>query len=130
MMRQLLNLHKRLEMMAVSDILIRGMEEPPFCSACRMLDGDTNDGFCHAANKWFDDEWFCWHQYPEGDIATDKPLNCPLVPLPPHGPLIDMNERLRKRSLFDWKDYEVTVGSMLCDPMLLDKPKVIVEAER
>lgn len=44
--------------------------------------------------------------------------------------LIDMNERLRKRSLFDGKDYEVTVGSMLCDPMLLDKPKVIVEAER
>lgn len=60
------------------------------CSACRMLEGDTDDGFCHAANKWFDDEWFRWYQYPELDIATDKPLNCPLVPLPEgHGRLID-----------------------------------------
>jgi hypothetical protein len=55
-----------------------------------MLEGDKDDGFCHAANKWLDDEWFCWFQYPEGDIATDKPLNCPLVPLPAgHGKLID-----------------------------------------
>lgn len=74
----------------MADILIRGMEEPPFCSACRMLDGDSDDGFCHAANKWLDDEWFCWYQYPDGDIATDKPLNCPLVPIPEgHGRLID-----------------------------------------
>ena len=74
----------------MADILIRGMEEPPHCSACRMLDGDAYDGFCHAANKWLEDEWFCWRQYPEGDIATDKPLNCPLIPLPEgHGDLID-----------------------------------------
>lgn len=74
----------------MADVIIRGMEEPPHCSACRMLDGDPDDGFCHAANKWFDDEWFRWFQYPDGDIATDKPLNCPLVPLPAeHGRLID-----------------------------------------
>lgn len=82
----------------MADIVIRGMEEPPHCSACRMLDGDPDDGFCHAANKWFDDEWFRWYQYPEGDIATDKPLNCPLVPLPAgHGELID-RDALKKRT--------------------------------
>lgn len=74
----------------MADVLIRGMEEPSRCSACRMLEGDTNDGFCHAAEKWFDDEYFSWYQYPEGDIATDKPLNCPLISLPEgHGRLID-----------------------------------------
>lgn len=76
----------------MADIVIRGMEEPKRCSACRMLKGDADDGFCHAANKWIDDEWFRWYQYPEGDIATDKPLNCPLVPLPEgHGRLGDLD---------------------------------------
>ena len=85
------------EVVTVADILIRGMEEPPRCSACRMLEGNTDDGFCHAADKWFDDEYFSWYQYPEGDIATDKPLNCPLIFLPEgHGRLIDADELMVK----------------------------------
>ena len=29
--------------------------------------------------KWFDDEFFEWFVYPEGDIDDSKPANCPLV---------------------------------------------------
>jgi hypothetical protein len=110
-------------------VLIKGMEMPKNCFKCRFYyptAGETNEGkicavvMCSAANQGTS----------EAEYDGNRPHWCPLVHLPPHGPLIDTNERLRKRSLFDGKDYEVTVGSMLCDPMLLDKPKVIVEAER
>ena len=97
-----------------ADILIRGMEEPPSCSACRMLDGDTDYGFCHAANKWFDDEWFRWYQYPDGDIATDKPLNCPLVPIPAgHGRIVDAAEILEKANNSPWFDGDVAELGLL-----------------
>jgi hypothetical protein len=71
-------------------VLILGMEMPKDCVHCSLLEGSTDDGLCHAANKWMDDEYFRWYQYPEGDLDDSKPLNCPLVPLPAgHGRLID-----------------------------------------
>ena len=66
------------------------MEMPTMCSRCPMLGGDRDDGLCHAASRWLDDdEYWRWYQYPEGDIDDSKPVNCPLVPVPPHGRLID-----------------------------------------
>lgn len=72
-------------------VLIKGMEMPKNCAYCTMLEGDRDDGLCHAASRWLDDEeYWLWYQYPEGDIDTSKPINCPLVPVPtPHGELID-----------------------------------------
>ena len=71
-------------------ILIEGMELPTSCSSCPMLEGDRNDGLCHAASRWLDDdEYWTWYVYPEGDMDLSKPCNCPLVPVPPHGRLID-----------------------------------------
>ena len=71
-------------------ILIKGMEMPTSCSRCPMLEGDRLDGLCHAASKWLDDdEHWTWYAYPEGDIDDSKPCNCPLVPVPKHGRLID-----------------------------------------
>ena len=71
-------------------ILIKGMEMPTSCSRCPMLEGDRLDGLCHAASKWLDDdEHWTWYAYPEGDIDDCKPCNCPLVPVPKHGRLID-----------------------------------------
>ena len=53
------------------------------------------DGLCHAANKWFDGEYFEWFMYEEDDIDDSKPLNCPLVEVPtPHGRLIDADRYL------------------------------------
>lgn len=61
-------------------VLIKGMEMPESCNACRMLEGDRDDGLCHAASRWLDDdEYWLWYQYPEGDVDTSKPSNCPLI---------------------------------------------------
>lgn len=71
-------------------VLIKGMEMPTSCARCPMLEGDRFDGMCHAASKWLDDDEFWeWFVYPEGDVDESKPCNCPLVPVPPHGRLID-----------------------------------------
>lgn len=70
--------------MARHNVLIKGMEMPKSCNACRLLEGDIDDGLCHAANRWLDDdEYWLWHQYPEGDVDTSKPSNCPLIEVPP-----------------------------------------------
>jgi hypothetical protein len=71
-------------------VYIKNMEMPTSCSVCPMLEGDRMDGLCHAASKWLDDdEHWTWYVYPEGDMDESKPCNCPLVPVPPHGRLID-----------------------------------------
>ena len=77
----------------MSDVLIKNMKMPTSCSVCPMLEGDSMDGLCHAASKWLDDDkHWTWYVYPEGDMDDSKPCNCPLVPVPPHGRLIDANE--------------------------------------
>lgn len=80
-------------------VLIKGMDIPKQCSECRFCEGDTMDGLCRAANKWFDDDYFAWLVYEEDDIDDSKPLNCPLVEVPtPHGRLIDAYEMLSDES--------------------------------
>ena len=63
-------------------ILIKGMEMPKRCDECQMLEGSADDGLCHAAHRWLDDDCFSWYQYPEGDVDTSKPINCPLIEAP------------------------------------------------
>ena len=74
-------------------ILIKGMEIPKNCSVCPMLEGDADDGLCHAANRWLDDdECWIWCVYLDGEIDDSKPLNCPLIEVPtPHGRLKDVD---------------------------------------
>ena len=83
-------------------VLIKGMEMPTSCHNCPMLEGDHDDGLCHAASRWLDDEkYWLWYQYPEGDIEDSKPVNCPLVPVSPHGDLIDRNKLYEKTA--EWE---------------------------
>lgn len=80
-------------------VLIKGMEMPESCYACRLLEGDRDDGLCHAANRWLDDdEYWLWHQYPEGDVDTSKPSNCPLIEVP----------HIEEAEVCDPKDIEIT----------------------
>lgn len=58
----------------MSDILIRGMEMPEHCGYCRF----RYDGICHALQKT---------QY-----SMDE---CPLVPVPTHGDLIDRDALMK-----------------------------------
>jgi hypothetical protein len=77
-------------------VYIKGMEMPTSCSVCPMLEGDRLDGLCHAASKWLDDdEHWTWFVFPEGDMDDSKPCNCPLIPVPPHGRLGDLDALMR-----------------------------------
>ena len=91
-------------------ILINGMETPTSCSSCSMLEGDRMDGLCHAASRWLDDEEFwTWYVYPEGDMDDSKPCNCPLIPIPDHGRLIDADALIDTlQKLFDKREKEQT----------------------
>ena len=78
-------------------VYIKGITIPKGCYDCPMLEGDRYDGLCHAASKWLDDdEYWLWYAYPEGDIDDSKPTNCPLLPVPGHGDLIDRGNLIEK----------------------------------
>ena len=54
-------------------VLIKGVEMPSSCQCCFASDDESR--FCRAANKYIP--------------MLGKPKFCPLVPVPPHGRLID-----------------------------------------
>ena len=61
-------------------VLVKGMEMPDRCANCPFMDGE--DSWCTAIPfKALDGA------YKYG--IKDKPNWCPLIPLPPHGRLID-----------------------------------------
>ena len=107
-------------------VYIRGMEMPKTCSVCPMLEGERMDGLCHAASKWLDDdEHWTWYVYPKGDIDDSKPCNCPLVPVPPHGRLIEKNAVFELIRSFPNVDRQLPVEFMKA---LYELP-TIIEAE-
>ena len=78
-------------------ILIKGMEMPKSCLSC-PLQGGTAD--CRLTQKTYN-----WG-------LTERPSDCPLVPVPPHGDLIDrdalepyiLNEHYGFRLVYDEVD--------------------------
>jgi hypothetical protein len=69
----------------MADILIKGMEMPESCYYCPM----KNDGYylCKATRPY---------KELEDDCKECKPQWCPLVPVQPHGRLIDADALLDK----------------------------------
>ena len=61
-------------------VLIKGMEMPKSCDDCRLNNGIS----CYAVPEYTED----------GVVGRtdDRPEWCPLVPVPPHGRLIDESE--------------------------------------
>ena len=106
-------------------IYIKGMEMPKSCSVCPMLEGDRMDGLCHAASKWLDDdEHWTWYVYPEGDMDDSKPCNCPLVPVPPHGRLIDADALMKGEGR-----YIISFGKEGIDVAEINRAPTIIPAE-
>ena len=101
----------------MSGIYIIGMEMPKRCSQCRFLYGDTLDGLCSAAEKWLDDDdYWTWYVYPEGDMDDSKPCNCPLIPVPDHGRLIDA-DAMCERLLSAWDTADKEKKTLISDVM-------------
>lgn len=74
-------------------ILIKGMEMLSTCEECNL------ESFC---DKWIDARKMCG-EWELGVKATIRHPDCPLVPVPPHGRLIDadeIKESIRKQTAF------------------------------
>lgn len=80
----------------MSDILIKGMEMPKSCSVCPLKAEVEFDEICSQTG-----EYVC--QYDRAD-------DCPLVPVPPHGRLIE--DTAVREQIDEWLDSvgDVVVG--------------------
>ena len=98
-------------------ILIKGMEMPQNCFDCLM----SSFGLCNLI---------------EGEPIGNpqKRLdNCPLVPVPEHGRLIDASEKIKVQMYDDMtEDYhmvEMTIDDFLCQGWVEANAPTIIEAE-
>ena len=70
----------------MGDILIKGMEMPKSCDSCRiMVFEDTN-----CVNELYCGCPIVFKAHPQG--IDHRPDYCPLVPVLPHGDLVDRDE--------------------------------------
>lgn len=83
-------------------ILIRGMDMPKSCTEC----GCEQEGFwCGVLEDYTDTKYFDNKRHP----------NCPLIPVPPHGRLIDIDApyELRFRLNGDRSSVDIYAGIVL-----------------
>ena len=67
----------------MSDILIKGMEMPQNCGECPFIFSSWGiEYYCHLARASTSAEY----------VEREKMTNCPLVELPPHGRLGDLDK--------------------------------------
>ena len=83
-------------------ILIKGMDMPTNCEKCPFL--DYEEGYCLASGFKDKSGWYEFTLCP-GGAKGGRPDDCPLVPVPPHGRLIDADA-------LPWENQ----GFMLTDP--------------
>lgn len=67
-------------------IYLSNMEMPTNCEKCPFL--DYEEGFCFASGAEGKSGWYEFTLRP-GEIKDRRHDDCPLVPVPPHGRLID-----------------------------------------
>ena len=60
-------------------VYIKGMEMPENCFHCRFSRWDVEGGFCDLLNK-------------DADMRFKRHDDCPLIEVPDHGDLIDMDD--------------------------------------
>lgn len=111
-------------------VLIKGMEMPFSCLKCPCSGEDnTDDG---------NEVWVCeaseLHQLTVEDKIVHRPEWCPLVPVPPHGDLID--REAWKKSLID-EGETIGVDGFSVDGLsaydvyhIIENAPVVIPAER
>lgn len=81
------------------NILIKGMEMPTTCGDCKAF-------VCYR--QWAGDVGDCFCGITKNDAkAKEKNADCPLVPVPPHGRLIDADALYRKCGSFSHDDLRI-----------------------
>ena len=115
-------------------VLIKGMEMPTSCYKCPFL--DYEEGFCFASGVKHKSGWYESILSP-GEIKDGRHKDCPIVPVPPHGRLIDADAL---RLLYDFNGYKPTgdmteeeFDRLMCRlPVIraiIDEAPTIIEAE-
>lgn len=101
-------------------VLIKNMEMPKNCHECRLYEGDIY--YCSAADKMID----------ISDSSAEKCQFCPLVPVPPHGRLIDADELwVEINKICDRREAGI-ISDLTCLQQLLSAVRhapTIIEAE-
>ena len=78
-------------------VYIKGMEMPKSCAFCRIKRRNGKKMVCPLC----DEEW----DIHDSMSADHKLENCPLVPVPKHGRLIDADAMMKQGvTQFDWND--------------------------
>lgn len=99
-------------------ILVKGMEMPKSCLECVCKHKFFSDMKCY---EFPDFEFDGTEKFPH---AEDRSLYCPLVPVPPHGRLIDADE-LKKHKYHDNDRFENAVSVAQ-----IDWADTIIEADK
>ena len=107
-------------------VIIKGMKMPESCDECRiMVFEDTNcvpELFCGCP--------IVFQAHPQG--VGYRPGYCPLVPVPPHGRLIDADavyKRLQKQAMSVWGDGNPRYQIVLDVMDAIRFAKTVIEAE-
>ena len=101
-------------------ILIKGMEMPKNCGECKFFAWKRVVGQ-HCAV----DDRITFHATIDGmDVAYERNGNCPLVPVPPHGRLIDADALLQRAIPHGW-----STPKWVSDIAIDDAPTVIPAEE-
>ena len=86
-------------------ILIEGMEMPKSCHSCPMC----FMRFCQAGDRELSER--------ETRPNAKRPEDCPLVPVPPHGRLIDADALMETTDgIWDCNDLYFQPNDKICDP--------------
>lgn len=104
-------------------VLIKGMKMPKACCEC---------GFNHCSQSRDDDTCLLLGKgISQLFILVDRLPDCPLVEVPPHGPLIDADEIIEVQMLDEmyeeWTLKTMSVAEYLA--FAADTPPTIIEAE-
>ena len=109
-------------------ILIKGMEAPTSCKECVFKSVTGVDRWkCRVLNA----EFMSWYVGWGGEETRRE--DCPLVPVPDHGDLIDLNAPFEAQyydeMTEEWTEKTVTVEDVLYGCMVSDMPPVVIPAD-
>ena len=97
-------------------ILIKGMDMPTSCYKCQIRQRDGMDIVCPVAHERF--------SVTDVNILGYRLDNCPLVPVPPHGDLIDRDSLMKGEGR-----YIISFGKEGIDVVEINRAPTIIPAE-
>ena len=106
-------------------ILIKGMEMPQSCAECPLLESCSEcEGYHNRCMPLGVENGYT--DYPDDLTPTDRRRDdCPIVPVPKHGDLIDAQEEMRLMQSCDYDTYDDYNRAF----DMLDNAPIIIPAE-